>query len=347
VAAAAFSTEPLAPGDKVWHVGLTARQEVAAQGGQVRRFDPVSLPLPSPPAFRDTNLDAYDLGQSGPGIGGVLSDKRGRVVALWASFFVDAGENSRSDFLGVPTELLLDVLAPLQVGATPALRTLGAELWPLSIADARTLGLPEEEARQLEDHAPRVRQALSVIRTTAGTPANEILQYGDLVLAIDGVPVTSFREVEIAGRRDSLEVRLLRSGRVLEVVLPTAPADDLSVDRVIQWAGAVLHVPHQAAASQRNIAPEGVYVTWTWSGSPAPAYGLRPTHRILQVDGQATADLDAFLAAVAGRPDRSAVRLKTVDLDGKVQMITLKLDLQYWPTFELLQTAEGWERQVR
>jgi hypothetical protein len=55
-------------------------------------------------------------------------------------------------------------------------------------------------------------------------------------------------------------------------------------------------------------------------------------------------DLDAFLAAVADRPDRSSVRLRTVGLEGRSDVITLKLDLQFWPTSELRRNGTEWER---
>ena len=56
------------------------------------------------------------------------------------------------------------------------------------------------------------------------------------------------------------------------------------------------------------------------------------------------ADLDALLAAVEDKRDREPVRLETLDLDGKPGVITLKLDLAYWPTYELRRQAGTWER---
>jgi hypothetical protein len=38
------------------------------------------------------------------------------------------------------------------------------------------------------------------------------------------------------------------------------------------------------------------------------------------------------------------VRLETVDLDGKPDVITLKVDLEYWPTYELRREGGVWER---
>jgi S1-C subfamily serine protease len=111
------------------------------------------------------------------------------------------------------------------------------------------------------------------------------------------------------------------------------------------WAGAVLHAPHRAMAAQRGIPPEGVFVAYFAYGSPATRYQLFAGRRIVEVDGRPTPDLDAFIAAVRGRPDRSSVRLKTVTWNGSTDVTTLKLDLQYWPTYELRRTDSGWQRR--
>ena len=64
----------------------------------------------------------------------------------------------------------------------------------------------------------------------------------------------------------------------------------------------------------------------------------------MEVDSQPTPDLDAFMALVAGKQDRDSVRLKTVTWNNQTEVITLKLDLNYWPAYELRRTDQGWER---
>jgi hypothetical protein len=64
------------------------------------------------------------------------------------------------------------------------------------------------------------------------------------------------------------------------------------------------------------------------------------------VNGVPTPDLDAFEAAVEGVADRDFVRLRTRDLEGRVEVITLKLDLEYWPTVDLSRGRAGWERRL-
>jgi C-terminal processing protease CtpA/Prc len=86
-------------------------------------------------------------------------------------------------------------------------------------------------------------------------------------------------------------------------------------------------------------------VSFFFYGSPATRYGLYAGRRIVEVDGQPTADLDAFIKAVGGMSSRASVRLKTVSWNGQVDVITLKLDKHYWPAYELDRQADGsWTR---
>jgi hypothetical protein len=48
---------------------------------------------------------------------------------------------------------------------------------------------------------------------------------------------------------------------------------------------------------------------------------------------------------VAGRPDRSSLRIRTLSLSGMPDVITLELDRHYWPAFELRHRADGWRRE--
>ena len=94
-------------------------------------------------------------------------------------------------------------------------------------------------------------------------------------------------------------------------------------------------------AAQRGIAPYGVFVSFFFYGSPATHYGLYAGRRITEVDGQPTPDLDAFIKAVTGKPDRASLRLKTLSWNGQTDVITLKLDKHYWPAYELERQKDG------
>jgi S1-C subfamily serine protease len=177
----------------------------------------------------------------------------------------------------------------------------------------------------------------------AGTPAAGVLEPGDLILSVGGEPVTSYREVERAAQRELLDLAVLRDGREVALRVATLELDPIGTRRALLFAGALLQPVPYPVQLQRGVPPEGVYVVGRWYGSPVERHGLRATRRILAVGGEPTPDLDAFLAAVSGIPDRGSLQLLAEDLDGKREVLTLQLDLRYWPTRELRWSGAGWE----
>ena len=184
------------------------------------------------------------------------------------------------------------------------------------------------------------------MRLVGGSPAVGKLKQGDILLSIDDKVVTKFREVELAvADKREVNVMVWRDGEEQLVTLATAALSGNDIDRIVMWAGATLQSPHRAMIAQRGIPPEGVYVGYFAYGSPATRYGLFPGRRIVEVDGMPTPNLDEFLKVVSGRPDRSAMRLRTITWNNAPEVITLKLDRHYWPTYELNRTESGWVRK--
>jgi S1-C subfamily serine protease len=244
----------------------------------------------------------------------------------------------------VAIELVQEMLGHVREG-TP-LHTLDVEFNPLPLTEARRLGLPDSWVARLNDNSPERRQVLAVARITGGSASGDVLRQGDLVLAVEGKTVTAFRDVERAvANQPAVSITLWRGRQELTLQVPTVALTGSDIDRIVLWAGAVLHAPHRAMSVQRGVVPQGVYVAFFNYGSPATRYRLNPGRRIVEVDGQPTPDLDAFLKVVAGRADRSSLRLRTVSWNNVPEVITLKLDQQYWPTAEIVRTPEGWSRR--
>ncbi len=97
-------------------------------------------------------------------------------------------------------------------------------------------------------------------------------------------------------------------------------------------------------AAQRGIDPSGVYVAFFSYGSPATRYGLWAGRRVVQIDETPIPNLEAFVEAVSSKEDQESVRVTTVSWNGAVDVITLKLDNQYWPAYEIRRTDAGWIR---
>jgi S1-C subfamily serine protease len=343
VRAATLVTKGLKSGDDVWVVGEHADSKIQSQHTQVSSVDAVAFPLSRTLRFRDSNLEAVSLINPPGDYDGVVADEKGNVLALWSSFAFESAREVEQVNRGIPAELVAEMLGVV-AGDRP-LYSFEAEFDVQSLAGARELGLPDEWVRRLEEHNPQRRQVLGIDRLVAGSPAAQLLEAGDLVLAVDGKVVNRFREVESAVQKPEVAVDVWRDGAQKTLHLKTVALDGRDIDRVLIWAGATLQAPHRAMAAQRGIAPYGVFVSFFFYGSPATHYGLYAGRRITQVDGQPTADLDAFIKAVGGKADRASLRLQTVSWNGITDVITLKLDKHYWPAYELQRQKDGsWVR---
>lgn len=344
VRSAAFNTDPLAPGDEVLVVGMKADHQLTRQASVVASVDPLILPLSRTLRFRDANIETINLVNAPEDFDGVLVDRKGRVLSTWSSFMAQSGSESSQFNQGVPSELVVEFVDTVRAGAP--FYSLEAELQYMPLFAARNLGIDEVWLDRLERANPERRRVLSVTRLVAGSSAAELLRNGDIVLAIDGRVVTSYRELENAVRKDEVRVTVWRNGAEKQLDVATAALDGRGIDRVVAWAGALLQNPHRAMAAQRGIEPYGVYVAFFSYGSPATRYGLFAGRRVVAVDDVPTPDLDAFVDAVADKAESASLRIKTVTWNDTEDVITLKLDNQYWPAYEVLRTPEGWVRRA-
>lgn len=344
-----LSPRPLEPGTRTWHVGLDSTHQVVERKTRISRRNPINLPVPRTPFFRQVNLDGVDPEAAASSTGGLLVDRRGRMMALWASFVDLSGKDPDAWFHGLPAAVVEDALDMLDEQGPGPWPTLGAELRLVELKDARHLGLTAARAEALAAKDPERRSALVINRLTADSDAAAVLRVGDLVLECGGALVTRFADVEdavVAGRGAPVALTVLRDGQETTVEVTPQLVPGVGVERALSWAGALLHEVPRWLPEQRGVHPIGVYVTWYWYGSPAARYGLRASSRVIEVDGQPVDSLDAFQAAVEGA--EGPVRLVTLDLKNREKAITLKLDPQAWPAFVLERDGEtgDWSRQA-
>ena len=342
VQSARFSADPVNPGEQVEVVGLKADHTLLSQPSEVRALIPAELPLSRTLRFRESNLEAITLVNGPDEFDGVIIDAEGAVRALWASFAFQQGRELTQFNMGVPANLVIDMVDSMK--AAEPLRSLEVEWDLVPLASARNFGLPENWVQRYEQHHPLRRQVLAVSSIVAGSPAAEFFQSGDILLSINGEVANTFLEAEHASQSPEVDVTIYRDGEELSALIPTVALEGSGIDRVVLWAGALLQAPHRAIAVQRGIEAEGVYVSFFSFGSPASRSGLFAGRRIVAVDGQPTADIDEFLEAVSGREDRESVRLNTVTWNNVSEVITMKLDNHYWPSYELRRNGESWQR---
>lgn len=377
-AAVLLPEPPLQRGDTVHLVGLsrslqaTSRKSVVTNPGAALNVGAADCPR-----YRAMNMEVIELDTDfGHAFSGVLADDIGRIRALWASFStpVKYGDNPAEDHQfvrGIPIYTICEVIDGIINGNTgppllingvqrnmPVVRILEAELYPTLLSKARSFGLSDKWVLSLAKKDPVRRQVLRVKGCLAGSKAESSLEQGDMLLAINGESITCFRDVEnacnhfsgLADAEGTLKMTIFRQGLEMEVLVGTDVRDGFGTTRMINWAGSVVQGPHPAVRALGFLPAEGhgVYVARWCHGSPVHRYGLYALQWIIEINGKPTPDLESFLQVTKELDHGAFVRVKTVHLNGKPRVLTLKQDLQYWPTLELCFHPETatWRRKV-
>jgi S1-C subfamily serine protease len=343
VKSAEFLPKDLVAGQNVTVVGLGPDFKLMSQSSAVANVAAANFPLSRTLRFRDTNLEAVTLVNGPTDFDGTMVDAQGRVLGMWASFAYQTGRDLTQVNMGIQADLIVDMIERLR--AAEPLRSIEIEWQQLPLATAGKLDLPESWVQRYEAHNPRRREVLAVTTAVAGSPAASFFRSGDILLSIDGELANTFREVERAAQRPSLEVTVFRDGEEITGRVDTAALDGLGIERVVSWGGALLQAPHRELAVQRGIGSGGVYVSFFNFGSPASRSGLFAGRRIVAVDGEPTPDLESFVAVARGLgEDDDSVRLNTMTWNDVPEVITMKLDPGYWPSYELRREGYEWRR---
>lgn len=379
VRAAELLPEPcLRRGEVVHLVGLSRNLQATSRKSVVTNpYAALNISSADCPRYRAMNMEVIELDTDfGSTFSGVLTDEHGRVQAIWGSFSTQLkyGGSSSEDHQfvrGIPIYAVSEVLEKIISGANgpnllingvrrpmPLLRILETELHPTLLSKARSYGLSDEWVQALVKKDPIRRQVLRVKGCLAGSKAENSLRQNDMVLAINKNPVTCFRDIERACQAldqceknyGKLNMTVLRQGHEIELEVGTDLRDGNGTTRVINWCGCIVHEPHPAVRALGFLPEEGhgVYVARWCHGSPVNRYGLYALQWIVEVNGQPIPDLDAFVEVTKKIEDGEFVRVRTVHLNGKPRVLTLKQNLHYWPTWELRfdSDAATWRRKT-
>lgn len=127
---------------------------------------------------------------------------------------------------------------------------------------------------------------MSVRRTLAKTDASDKLKIGDILLAINNQPISTFREMEKLTMHEKIvDLIILHDQKEINLKLETELLSGSGTERIICWSGAILQ-PVFRAISQIGFLYEGVYCSRWHYGSPAHKYGIRAVHWIIEVNGK-------------------------------------------------------------
>lgn len=350
LASVTLADKPLEVGESADYIGLSSNWTVVTMKSVVTKIDRLVLRDFQPPRYKASNVEVLHFDRTTRSVGGVFMDEAGGVNALWLSFSYQDAAGRKEVFRGLPINVVRPVIDALRSGdghIPPLVNILPVQLLTYSLSKARAgLGLSDDWIQKLERCYDDKRQILGIKRSAAGTDCAKKLESGDLLLEVDGQVVVRDADVEAAVQdKTELDLLVLRNQEELRISVATSQLPALGTNRVVVWAGLVVQEPHYSVATLGYIPEEGggVYCSRWCYGSPAHKYGLRATIWIVEVNGERTSTLDEFLGVVKQLRNGDSVRLKTIAINTKPKVFTLKTDYHYWPTVELRRVQWDWE----
>ncbi|KAK9431261.1 trypsin-like cysteine/serine peptidase domain-containing protein [Lipomyces doorenjongii] len=351
VETALLSTEMIQRNSSTIFMGLNQNMRPLVALTTVTDISTMTVPANSTtPRYRALNIDGVTVdtvlgSQCGSG---VLVNTEGVVGALWLTYLGERNNSSRDVeyHAGIYTSSIISILEKLRRDETPKLRILDVELNILQMNQARIRGVSEKWIRNVEQANDERHQLFAVRKLVCGdTPP--ILEEGDVILSVNGKTLTRVSELDVMYDQEILDMIVVRRRKEIQLKVPTVSTENLETDRIIIWCGAILHEPHHAVKQQIKKLHSGVYVSARMKGSPAYQYYIAPTYFITHVNGQATPDLTTFLQVVSNIPDNTYLRLRIVTFDNVPFASSIKSNLHYFPTMELVKdrTRPGeWKR---
>jgi serine protease Do len=200
------------------------------------------------------------------------------------------------------------------------------------------------EGRDSRNGDPSADKGLTVtLIQRDGPAAKSDLELGDVIVAVDGVPIATLQELrnevgaKPVGSNVSLDV--LRDGKKLKVKIMTGelPEDLLAANRsaprrstpaepkVTSFGLSVQTLTPQLAKKFDVDMVEGVVVTEVGAGSAAETAGIKPGEVITRIGRTPVKSVKAFQEAMKNADPKQGVPLSIVGGDGR-RLLTLKND---------------------
>ncbi|HEX2093736.1 MAG TPA: trypsin-like peptidase domain-containing protein [Longimicrobiaceae bacterium] len=256
--------------------------------------------------------------------GGPLVDLSGRVVGVNSAIASPTGFYSGYGF-AVPIDLAKRIADDLIRYGVVHRPLLGVQIRSVTPADAEVFGLPSADG--------------AVVATEPTGPAAEAgIRMGDVVVAIDGAPVTDDDDLMalLAARQPGQRVALdlVRYGKRERVTVKlgemeparrvsnAAPAEE-SRDPVARLGFDAEEV--DAVTAQRyRLSSGGVYVTGVDGSGPA-ASALAPRMKIERINGREVRSVEDVRSAARGLKEGQVVSIVAVTPDGRRTIVNYRL----------------------
>lgn len=286
----------------------------------------------------NTNYIQAAMSATGGSSGSPVFNIDGAVVAMMAGARTDSATNYFTPLHG-----LKRALQCIQTGDSIVRGTIQTQ-WLLKPYDeCRMLGLTRQAETDARSQLPGSTGLLVAEVILPQGPAHEKLEQGDILLGINGKPVSEFRCLEDtldSSIDNGITLMLQRNGHEISTTLKVGNLHEITPSRFLEVAGGTFHNLSYQIARRYCIAVKdsGVYVC---AKRPLGLIGW-PLHCLIQaIDGEKTPNLEAFIEVVGKIKDRSRTVIWYKALDDQHRTLSLSFfDFdRHWDT-----TMGVWQR---
>ena len=317
-------------GREIRVVGNNAGEQLSILAGTLARLDR-DAPDYGVTKYNDFNtfyLQAAS-GTSGGSSGSPVLDIRGRVVALNAG-----GASGAASSFYLPLGRVKRALQLIQQGKPVPRGTLYSVFNYTPYDELERLGLAGSTEAAVRRDFPHNTGMLVVSEVLPGSPSENVLQNGDILVRVNGHYVTQFEPLEeilddsVGGQ---VEVELERGGKALSAKLPVGDLHAITPSAYAEFGDAVVHTLSYQQARHFNVPVRGVFVANP--GYVFSAAGIPRGAVVLTLNGKSTDDLKAFEQGIAalGDGERASVRYLTIDDPNSTDLRTIRMDRLWFP----------------
>jgi S1-C subfamily serine protease len=317
-------------GREIRVVGNNAGEQLSILAGTLARLDR-DAPDYGVTKYNDFNtfyLQAAS-GTSGGSSGSPVIDIRGRVVALNAG-----GASGAASSFYLPLGRVKRALELIRQGKPVPRGTLYSVFNYTPYDELERLGLAGTTEAAVRRDFPRNTGMLVVSEVLPGSPSENVLQNGDILVRVNGRYVTQFEPLEeilddsVGGQ---VEVELERGGKAVSARLPVGDLHAITPSAYAEFGDAVVHTLSYQQARHFNVPVRGVFVAnpgYVFSSSGIPRGAV-----LLTLNGKSTDTLKAFEEGIAalGDGERATVRYLTIDDPNSTDLRTIRMDRQWFP----------------
>ncbi len=308
---------PLVPdaaqvGTDIRVIGNDAGERLSILAGTIARLDR-QAPDYGRGNYNDFNTFYFQAasGTSGGSSGSPVINIDGQVLALNAG----ANTQSASSFF-LPLDRVKVALSLIQQGLPVPRGTLQTEFVHKPYAELQRLGLSQQTEARVRSQDPNTTGMLVVEQVLPGSPAAGKLAPGDILISVDGEPISTFVPLEA-----SLDDKV---GKTVPIVLERGGVkrtESVSIDNLygitpdeyIEYGDGILHELSYEQARHYYRPAKGIYVA-----SPGYVFGSAAIPRasiIRAIDGKRVETLDDLQHVLEALPEGAQVSVRFIEFD--------------------------------